>query len=57
MFERPQAAWLAYREAVCEAAYREVFPGSFAMVHRFDCLERLTRDRHGESTRTYFPEP
>jgi uncharacterized protein YecT (DUF1311 family) len=54
--EKSQSAWLVYRAAACEAAYLEVFPGSFATVHRYDCLRRLSDERIAELRRTYFPD-
>lgn len=53
-FERAQAAWQAYRDAACDAVYEEVFPGTFAAIHRSECLERLTRQRMAELQWTYF---
>jgi uncharacterized protein YecT (DUF1311 family) len=55
-FEESETAWRAYVAAACEAAYYEVFPGSFAGIHRLDCLERLSRERIAGLTRTYFPD-
>lgn len=55
-FEETETAWRAYVAAACAAAYREVFPGTFAEVHRLDCQERLTHERIAELRRTYFPD-
>lgn len=56
LLEDAQARWLEYVGSQCEAAYQEIFPGTFAPVYRADCRERLTRERIVELRRTYMPE-
>lgn len=56
LFEKSQKAWEDYRAAACEAAYHEIFPGSFAVLYQLDCLYSATGVRVGELMGVYFFE-
>ena len=53
---KSQAAWSQYSKAACDAVYHEHFPGSFARVHRVECLFAQTNARIQQIQGTYFPD-
>jgi len=53
LFGESQRAWEQYRDKVCAAVYHQTFPGSFASLHRLECLFRVTNTRTQELHRLY----
>ena len=46
-------AWEDYRDNTCQLVYLQYFGGSFAGIHKMDCLTQLTEDRIKQLDRIY----
>ncbi len=51
-----QRAWVAYRDAQCQAAYKMFEGGTIAPLAFTQCKTKLTQSRTKEIRQTYFPE-
>lgn len=64
---KSEAAWIAYRDAECEAVWQRWTPGSIAGTEQLGCKTRLTRERttaiwtawltYADSTPPILPKP
>jgi uncharacterized protein YecT (DUF1311 family) len=64
---RSEAAWIAYRDAECDAVFQNWTPGTIAGTEQLGCRTRLTRERttaiwtawltYADSTPPILPKP
>jgi uncharacterized protein YecT (DUF1311 family) len=64
---KAEAAWIAYRDAECDAVSQRWTPGTIAGTEQLGCKTRLTRERtraiwtawltYADSTRPILPKP